>query len=41
MINQVNAQRGKKINDESADKVTSYAQSVVDLYIEQLPYMER
>lgn len=37
LINQVNAQRGKKISDEAADQVINYAQSVIDWYLNQLP----
>ena len=37
LINQVNAQRGKKISDDAADQVITYAQSVIDWYLNQLP----
>jgi hypothetical protein len=34
-INEVNAQRGKKISDEAADEVIAYADSVI-LYLQSL-----
>jgi hypothetical protein len=37
LINQVNAQRGKKISDDAADQVIAYAQSVIAWYLNQLP----
>jgi len=37
LINQVNAQRGKKISDDAADQVIAYTQSVIDWYLNQLP----
>ena len=37
LINQVNAQRGKKITDEAANDVIAYTQSVIDRYLDQLP----
>ena len=37
LINQVNAQRGKKISDAAADQVNTYTQSVIDWYLDQLP----
>jgi len=37
LINQINAQRGKKIADEAADTLIAYAQSVIDWHLGQLP----
>jgi hypothetical protein len=36
LINQIDAQRGKKITDEAADAVIAYTQSVIDWYLDQL-----
>ena len=37
LINQVNAQRGKKISIESADSIIFFINSVIDWYLAQLP----
>jgi hypothetical protein len=37
LINQVNAQRGKKISIESADYIIFFINSVIDWYLAQLP----
>lgn len=37
LMNQVNAQRGKKISEDAADQVIAYAQSVINWYLDQLP----
>lgn len=37
LMNQVNAQRGKKISEAAADQVIAYAQSVINWYLDQLP----
>jgi hypothetical protein len=37
LINQVNAQRGKKISDDAADEVTAYTNSIIAWFLEQLP----
>ena len=37
LMSQVNAQRGKKISEEAADQVITYAQSVINWYLDQLP----
>ena len=36
-INQVNAQRGNKISEAAADKITAYANSVIAYLLSQLP----
>ncbi len=36
-INQINAQRGKKVSDEGADDLIAYAQGVIDALNDQLP----
>jgi beta propeller repeat protein len=37
LIQEVNAQRGKKISDEAADQIITYTQSVINWYLSQLP----
>ena len=37
LINQVNAQRGKKISDEGADDIIAYTNSLISWYLDQLP----
>jgi parallel beta-helix repeat protein len=37
LINEVNAQRGKKISDEAADLIIEYANSVISWLLDQLP----
>ena len=37
LINQVNAQRDKKMSPEAADQVIAYTQSVINWYLDQLP----